>query len=46
MIDTVTLGRIIEEALNDSDDMELMSVITSFTPEEWEAIALVLQGKI
>lgn len=44
-INTVTLGRIIEEALNDHDDTELMSVLNSFTIAEWLAIAAALQGK-
>lgn len=44
MIDVSEIGAQIEEALNDSDDTELMSVINSFTPEQWQAVAKALQN--
>jgi hypothetical protein len=38
VLDTVSLGRVIEEALNDYDDTELMSVVNSLTEEQVSAI--------
>ena len=43
MSTSAELGAMIEEALNDHDSSELMSVINSFTPEQWEQIAKALQ---
>ena len=37
-VDLVSLGRMIEEALNDYDDTELMSVVNSLTAEKISAI--------
>jgi hypothetical protein len=37
-MNAVSLGRMIEEALNDSDDTELMSVVNSLTEEQIRAI--------
>lgn len=43
--DVKALGAMIEEALDQEDDSELMRVIMSFTPQQWLAIAKALQRK-
>lgn len=39
MIPVLDFWKMVDEALNDEDDTELMSVINSFTPEQWAAWA-------